>query len=277
MCGHVFAMEVPVKMKHLIALLLGLCLPLQAADPFFSFAMESSVFDQTTFPVVARHFTSGDYLGWKALRRIPALESVIPTSHQFQFSYDVGGVQTSVRNCSPGAPGWIYYHWGVSGKTPANEMTDPATAVSRAAAIAHAGSCRRFGLVPEGNFFGASGCSAATGGAPFQKIDWSVVDAVDITVSGLLRDSCPGDSRVETYVNATKSIAGFIRGRNRNIIITAHFSFDETAPMTMVAAAQALKSSVDGFQLAYPMNGSRKRKYCSASNLEMVLSGLRQR
>jgi len=266
-----------VKMKHLTALLLGLSVPLQAADPFFSFAMESSVFDQTTFPVVAKYFSSEDYLGWRAMRRIPALESVIPMSHQIQFSYDVAGVQTSAHSCAPGAPGWIYYHWGVSGKTPQNEMTDPAGAVSRAAAIAHAGSCRRFGLVPEGAFFGEIGCSAATGAAPFQKIDWSVVDAVDITVGGLLRDSCPADSRVENFVNATRSIAGFIRGRNRNIIITAHFSFNETAPMTMVAAAQALKGAVDGFQLAYPMNGARERKYCTASNLELVLSGLRPR
>jgi hypothetical protein len=131
--------------------------------------------------------------------------------------------------------------------------------------------------VPEADFFGASGCSAGTGAAPFQKIDWSVVDAVDITVGGLLRDTCPDDSRVKNYVTATKAIASAIRGRNRNIIITAHFSFDDTAPMTMVAAGQALRGAVDGFWLAYPMNGERERRYCSASNLEMVLSGLRQR
>jgi len=47
--------------------------------------------------------------------------------------------------------------------------------------------------------------------------------------------------------------------------------------MTMVTAAQALKGAVDGFQLAYPMNGARERKYCTASNLELVLSGLRPR
>ena len=261
-----------------LSFLLGLCLPLQAADPFFSFAMESSVFDQTTFPVVAKYFSPADYLGWKAMRKISELAGVIPMSHQIEFSYDIGGVQRSVQAaCGPGAPGWIYYHWGVSGKTPANEMSDPAAAVSRAAALAHAGLCRRFGLVPEADFFGAGECTAGTGAAPFQKIDWSVVDAVDITVGGLLRDSCPGDSRVENYVNATKSIAAFIRGRNRNIIITAHVSFDDTAPATMVAAGQALKGAVDGVWLAYPMNGLRERKYCSASNLEMVLSGLRQR
>ena len=248
-----------------------------AAQPFFTFAMESTALDPATIPVVARYFTSQDYLGRRAVTRNATLIDVVPISHQIQFSSDIQGIQQYVqRGCSPQTPGVFFYHFGEPGKTPANETADPVGSVARAAAVAHTG-CNRFGLIPEGSFFGINACAATLANAPYQRVDWTAVDYVDITLGGLLRDDCMAHSSVANYVSLVKTIAATLRASNPKMVIAAHLSFRETPPEVMRQAVEGLTAVVDGFWLAYPMNSREEHRYCTAQNLETLLSAVRAR
>lgn len=264
-------------MRILLITLLAASSIAHAAEPFFTFAMESKSFDSTTMSVVAKYFSPTDYLGRRAVIKSSELTDVVPMSHQIQFSSDIAGIQQYMqRGCTPTTPGVFFYHWGDPGKTPASELADPVGSVARAAASAHTGGCNLFGLIPEGSFFGVTGCSSNPAAALYQKIDWTAIDYVDITAGGLLRDDCAADTSLQNYVTLTKTIAAYLKTKNPKIIVAAHLSFRETPPPIMLQAIHELSSEEDGFWLAYPMNTEQERKYCTAQNLETLLSSVRR-
>jgi hypothetical protein len=75
------------------------------------------------------------------------------------------------RGCTPTTSGVFFYHWRDPGKTPANELADPAGSVARAAASAHTGGCNQFGLIPKGRFFGVTGCASESSVQNYARIE----------------------------------------------------------------------------------------------------------
>jgi hypothetical protein len=179
--------------------------------------------------------------------------------------------------CGAQSPGVLYYQWGDASINPASELADPAGSIARAAAIVNSSGCHQMGLIPEGHFFSSQSCAVDSTGGLYQKIDWSTIGLLDVTGNWLLTDACAGKGTVQDYVSFVRSIVAYVRQRNPRIVITAHLSFGNLSPATMVQAVQELGGLVDGFLIAYPLSPMHEHLYSTAPNLELLLSSLRPR
>jgi hypothetical protein len=236
-----------------------------AAPLFVMFPQDAAYTDAAIVPVTTRYLSRADFVGYAAAHTVPALGQLVPPEHLTVLSPSLRAVQVyAVVSCSE-APGVIVF---------APAVNPPVGSLASAIDAIKATGCRQAGFMPASTYFGVTHCGVNLESSPYQKEDWSKLDYLIIPGGGLLDDQCIGKTGVADYVNLAKTLAAYARERNPKVSVVAHLSFRNASPEVMVQAAKALTGIVDGFLLAYPVFS--EHRYCTAPNLQMFLSAIRQ-
>ena len=240
------------------------------ATPSFIF---DAVGDQAAYPVVSRYFQAADFANVRLAQVDPRLHQILDRTHQVILADSDGKLQKALElGCSPGSPGTILYQSQWNADDPLGSLREITTAVSRI----RSDGCHQSAILPSEQFWGSTGnCRFNLAGSPYQQIDWTTIDRLDIQSEWILAESCAGQSTVDDYVRLISTVSSYIRAKNPRIAIYAQLSFRFTAPATMIEAIRTMSPLVDGFLLSYPLNQELEHKYCTAANLETVLSAFR--
>jgi hypothetical protein len=116
-------------------------------------------------------------------------------------------------------------------------------------------------------YLGAKGCSFNYATSIVPSVDWAAIDTVNLQVQRPANLNCSKGGNFSQMISAVDRIASDIRSRNPHVYMTAELSLAEESPATILAAARAVRSYVDGVGIAYPPPCA----YCSAGNLLTVL------
>jgi hypothetical protein len=248
-----------------------------AADPPFIF---TALADPSVYPVIEKYFRGADFVGVQMVKADPRLGRIVDRQHQFDVSPSLTRIAGDLsQGCGVGTPGAILYNLSPDA-SPQPEMTDPIGSIASAAQMIRASGCDQVGILPYGQFWGAAAratltCQYDLGASAYQQVNWAAIDRLDIQGEWLLSDDCIGKTSVTDYVRLVSTVASYVRGRNPRIAVFAQLSFRFTPPSTMVQSIQEMSGLVDGFLLSYPLNPANEHKYCTAQNLEAVLSAFR--
>jgi len=226
--------------------------------------------------VLRRHTTSDDYLGVNVERQFPDLAGRISRAHLYALPPSLAAVERATE-CGV-RTGLIIYdgeHWE---RTPIDEQADMANAIGHGKAIVQQTGCQDYGVAPDGQYIGISrsACRYDPPASIHHAIDWTRITLFDIQAQRLLGPQCIERAGVDAYVAAVRSITSDVRARSSFPKIVAQLSFRLTPPETMIAAINQLTEIVDGFYIAYPNNVGSPCSYCSAGNLDQVLTAIRQ-
>jgi hypothetical protein len=203
----------------------------------------------------------------------PTIAQLTPRANTFLTRPSLAQLQNASTG-NNGSPAMLQYdieHWT---QTPASEQADPVGSIEKAATIAH-GAGLKFGVSPDMNFMGwkylgaNEGCSFSMSAGIVPNIDWTNVDALNLQLERPANAACSPAEDFSQMVTVVTEIVAYVRSENPNAYITAGFSLAEEPPKTIIAAANAVRSSVNGFYVSYPGGG-----YCSAANLATTLAGL---
>ena len=173
-----------------------------------------------------------------------------------------------------GNPGMLLYdleHWAL---TPLWEQNNPVQAIAQAAAIAH-GAGLRFGVTPDMKFTGWSylgakhGCAFTLSNGVVPGVNWAQVDALTLELQRPANFACSPNGNFSQMVSVVTQVANIVRQQNPNIYINAEFSLGEEPPSTIIAAANSIKSIVNGIYVAYTYTG-----YSTPANVSATLAGL---
>jgi hypothetical protein len=252
------------------ALVAGTITVAQAATPSFIFG---AVADPNVYPVLDKYFRSTDFVAIRMIGADQHLSQLLDRAHQVDLADTIGRIQADLDlGCGAGSPGTIWYQPAIAPDDLASSPNNIASAANRI----HSSGCSLAGILPSAEFWGATGaCQFNLAGSPYQQVDWTAIDRLDIQGEGMLSDSCIGKTGVADYLKLVTTIAGYVRGQNPKIAVYAQLSFRSTPPPTIVQAIEAMTGVVDGFLLAYPLNPNMEHKYSTAQNLEAVLAAFR--
>jgi hypothetical protein len=165
-------------------------------------------------------------------------------------------------------------HWAA---TPLDEQMNLPAAIARGSAIAAQTGCHKYGVAPDGVFLGVvpDRCEYHMARGIMANIDWRGIGLFDIQVQALLNNRCGSTNATDNYVNSVTEIARFAKATEQRPLIAAQLSLRDTPPERMIESIGRLRCTVDGFYIAYPSSGPLPCRYCSPSNLAMVLQKIR--
>jgi hypothetical protein len=242
----------------------------QAATPSFIF---DAVADPQVYPVLDKYFRSSDFASVRMVKADQHLGQILDRDHQVDSAENVARIQEALSlGCGVGSPGTIMYQLESGRYDLASAPRNIAGAVDQI----RASGCHQAGILPSAEFWGYTGaCQFNLAGSPYQQVDWTTIDRLDIQGEGMLSDACIGKTGVADYVKFVSAIAGYVRGKNPKISVYAQLSFRGTPATTMIEAIHAMSTVVDGFLLSYPLNPNERHPYSTAQNLAAVLSAFR--
>jgi len=165
-------------------------------------------------------------------------------------------------------------HWSA---TPIDEQMNLPAAIVRGAALTAQSGCHKYGVAPDGVFLGVvpERCEFQMARGIVPSLDWHGIEFFDIQAQALLNNRCGVTNATDNYVNCVTDIARIARSGEHKPLIAAQLSLRDTPPERMMEAIGRLRGTVDGFYIAYPTNGPLPCRYCSPSNLAMVLQKIR--
>lgn len=261
------------------ALAVSSCTAGLAADPFFMFVahrFDTPGEDKAVGRVLTKYFTPRDYIGLE-WRKVPELNSRIPVAHTFAIPGSVANCKRAAADPQIGLVMYDVEHWDA---TPKEEQADPVPSVLKAAEAVREYPGKSFGITPDGQYIGikAGKCELDNAANIVPRVDLTRLDVVQFQSQRLLGDKCLKEDGARLYSELIVANAKAAKTRNPKILAVAQFSFRFTPPERMIEKIRELAGVVDGFYLAYPATAlGIKCDYCSAENLERVLSAFRPR
>jgi hypothetical protein len=259
-------------LRNAAVLVLFLAMTAIAADPptATSFIFDAAPIDAGVIPIIDKYFRSSDYLGMRVLNAHPSLRQKFDRSHQVELAHSLGEVQAVLnQGCGAGSPGTIWY----VPQRGTNEFTEPVNSIVSAARKIQASGCLYAGMIPSAEFWGyVRRCEYNLATSPYQQVDWTLVDRLNIQGEGMLHATCKtGVADYEEFVNKIKT---YVKSKNSKIEVYAHMSFRFAPASLIIQGIEAMTGTVDGFLLSYPLYG--ERIYSTPQDLEAVLKVFRR-
>jgi hypothetical protein len=244
-----------------------------APRPWFAFASR----DEAGLEVVNRYFRRGDFLNVNAARKVKDLRERIGEDRIFRLSASLDDVaEWSRKPCNDRESAkLILYDIEEWEATPAAERADVSGSMGRAADIVKGSGCRTYGIAPARAYLSGTDkqCEIGVGPVP-RNVQWRNVSVFVIQAQGLLRENCTRRAGIEAYRRFIGDMTALAKRANPNVIVLAEVSFNRSRPDVIVQAIDQTRSLVDGYYLAYPVEGE-KCEYCTPRDLEFVLARYR--
>ncbi len=278
----------------------------QTVPPFIMVVNSDTGPDNQYFDVLNAYATPEDYFGAKLVSYDSALGGIVGAGHFFAVPPKLANVAGHAANgCLPNSASLVVYD-AADADTPAEELESLAASVKTASGyIANSpGGCESLATSFGPDYIGinVARCSYSStfisnnqynnyaGSNIFQSdFDWTGVSLIVLQAQQLLNDGSASPSHavkcaspnqiayVDNYVFAIQDMVSRLRVAAPNAALVAQFSFRYTNPQSMIDAMSALTGAggVDGFYLAYPIASSYPCTYCTANDLQTVLTALR--
>lgn len=266
-----------IRFFSLLAASLFLLTPLHAqnARPVFAY---TSLADAEALEVINRYFTDRDYISVLIAQRIPDLGDRIPKLQQYKMVESLSKLGNFAdKGCREKEAGMLIYDIESWDATPVDEQSDPVLSINRAADLTRQSGCQAFGTAPSRAYLSGNGDGACTAqmGPAVAHINWEKIDVLVIQAQGMLRQNCYSRFGTRNYERFVGSISRYARNRNPRLKVFAELSFRYSSASQMMEAIDRLEGSVTGYYLALPA-GMENCRYCTASELESLLSRYRQ-